>query len=67
MNRKYLEERQDEAIQIHGLALAVDDLMDGIRAEVSPSLSALRSVLNVLIEKADALQSKLDLVNRPKE
>ena len=62
----YIEARQDEAIQIHGLLLGVDDLMDLIQAEPSNALAGVRSILAVAIEKADDLQRKLDRVNLPK-
>lgn len=67
MNIEFLDARQDEAITIHSLALAADDLLDLVRADQSPALSGLRAVMNVIIEKADDLQRKLDRMNMPKE
>lgn len=67
MKPSYLDARQDEAITIHSLALAADDLLDLVRADLSPALSGLRAVLSVIIEKADDLQSKLDRTNIPKD
>ena len=60
MTTLLIERLADDARQLNGLAIGVDELLDNIRAEPSASFLAVRAIVNAIIEKSGQLERQLD-------